>query len=267
MPEWHEKVDERAKTFKQEPEAPDRLNAPKVSTDHSATITTPNVPNTVGNQQQATKGQTLKLLGTLVVGTALGVGGAGYFFLQKNQQETQADTQTAPSAPPSASSHNEMQQEQDMPKTPQDLLRQMKKFNVKVNATDLPKNYRNMVNLLLIEEKEPDGSSKPNGGYHWQVLDNRKILESKRLDQAILIATKLERPEYRALVEYLGVKPTIAANDETDPTILYQLYLCSTNKNPVARGAAIVVKQPNNRRKYLTTLDMNIPLCEEEKKQ
>lgn len=247
--------DQNAATLQAEPPVIQTREQP-FTTQNSVAINAPKEERIVATQQSKTKGQTLRLLGTLGIGVAIGAGGAAYAFLHAGNQEKTAETQTQP-ATSSLSENQEEIPDTGTPKTPEHLRQTLKKYKIRMTAEMFPTKYRLMSSAFLVEEKTTDGDAGKDATYSWQPID------SKKFDQAILIATRIEKSEYDRWMEHIGIQPVTTVTDENDPNIRYHLYICSPNKNPLSRGAAIVVRQPTNRKKYLATLEMTLPLCTE----
>ncbi len=224
-------------------------------TQNPVTINNPSNPNIVPVQQQQTRGKVMKFLATLGFGVALGAGGLEYYSIHHQEPETTTNTLTAPDTsrkteeqPPTS--------ETRIPKTPEELRDQLKKYGIKATAeTFADSKSKYLKSIMLVEQKNTDGSRKADAPYSWQQV------EHEIPDQLFLIATKLENTSYDKLMGYIGMQPLTSVTDDTDPTISYHLYQCSDKKNPLSRGAAIVLYQPSRRRKYLSTVEMLVPEC------
>ena len=121
---------------------------------------------------------------------------------------------------------------------------------------------------MLVLTGNADGEEKK---FKWEPLspDNMK-------DENLLIAIKLEKPEYKYLLKYVARQPVSTVEDEDQPSIIYAYYRCVNSDNRENRGGSIAVVDPisvqgirnGSRRRpaqYLTTYGFILPKCEHKK--
>ncbi len=156
----------------------------------------------------------------------------------------------------------------EMPDTPEKLARIITDFKISVKAEDFQANglKDRFMRILMLENKANDDGSGSKMG--WVPIPS--IIK----EDDILIAIRVDKPEYRSLLVFPGRAPISKVEDKNDPQIVYAYYHCINSDNTQNRGASAAVLYPGSETKpptkrfrtrtYLISKGFTLPKCGKE---
>lgn len=123
----------------------------------------------------------------------------------------------------------------EIPDTPEKLAKIIEQFKISVSAENFKSKDRFMKIMMLDNKPNEEG---PGSIMNWIELPT--IIQ----EDDILIAIRLDKPEYRNLLQFPGRMPISKVEDKNDPQIIYAYYHCINSENTQNRGASVAVLDP-----------------------